>query len=101
MLDDFLGSAADGVHGLHPQHLVGRFQGFVHALGFRHLLNDETASFRCLLVQIGKVGVQLAGENEFVVKTGTVHPQVGLMQPAPMPDRAFFLRQLSSCEIKK
>ena len=58
VLDDFLSSVADGVHGLHPQHLIFRFHLLGHALGFCHLLHNQREAVICLFVQIRKDGVK-------------------------------------------
>lgn len=70
IFDDFLGSVADGIHGTHPNHLVAGFHGFGHALGFLHLLDDAVAPFCCLFIQVGKDGVQSAGQDKTEYSAG-------------------------------
>ena len=50
---------ADGVHGLHPQHLIFSFHGFDHPLSFHHLADNQIRPDDCLFVQIGKNSVKL------------------------------------------
>ena len=77
--DDFLGTAADVVHLLHPLQLIGSFQGFGYALGFLHLPDGQCKLFLGLLVQLGKIAAQLTGQEQLVVPDGMLLFQVHLM----------------------
>ena len=68
MLDDFLGSAADGVHGLHPAYRIGCFQFLRDALGLGHLLDNQAAPFGGLFIQVGQDGIQLPRQKQRLIK---------------------------------
>lgn len=65
-LDGFLGAVGDVVHGLDPLPLRLAFQILGYALGLHHLADDAPVAVLGLLVEVGKVGVQLACQNQVV-----------------------------------
>ena len=67
-LNDFLGPAADGVHGLHPAYRIGCFQFLHDALGLGHLLDNQAAPFSGLFVQVSQDGIQLPGQKQRLIK---------------------------------
>ena len=86
--DDFFSSAHNAVHSLDPFPLRPAFQILGYALGFHHLTNDVPIAFLRLFVQIGKVGVQSARQNQVVQQKGVRFLQICLVQPSPFPDGA-------------
>ena len=78
-LDDFLGPAADGVHGLHPAYRIGCFQFLRDALGLGHLLDNQAAPFGGLFIQVGQDGIQLPRQKQRLIKDRPVSFQVFLM----------------------
>ena len=78
-LDDLLGTVSDTVHPAHPIQLIGCFQGFGHALGFLHLPDGQCKLLLGLLVQLGKIAVQLTGQEQLIILDGMLLLQVRLM----------------------
>ena len=78
-LDDLLGTVSDAVHPAHPIQLIGCFQGFGHALGFLHLPDGQCKLLLGLLVQLGKIAVQLTGQEQLIILDGMLLLQVRLM----------------------
>jgi hypothetical protein len=60
--DNLLGSIADIVHPLHPQHLICGFERFGNALALRHLFYQLKKHSFHLLVGIRKMVIQLAAQ---------------------------------------
>ena len=91
MINDLHCPVPDVVHSLHPQHLILRFELFSYALSLGHLLCQQEHLLRYLFVDVGKVGIQLAADQQFRVQGFALlldMPQVAL---PPNPDGPFFL----------
>lgn len=91
MVYDFHCPVPDVVRLLHPQHLILRFELFVHALPLCHLLCQQEHLLCGLLVDVGKVGIQPAAGQQLRVQgfaLGLDVPQVPL---SPNADKPFFL----------
>ena len=78
-MNNFFGPVANIIHPAHPFQLIGGFQGFGHALGFLHLPDGQRKLFLGLLVQLGKVAAQFAGQEQLVVPDGVLLLQIHLM----------------------
>ena len=99
-LDYFLRTANDAVHGLNPFPLRPTLQIFIHALGPIHLPDDKLAAFLRLLVEVGKIGMQLACQNQVVEQWLVRFLQICPMHPLPLPDGAVItLRQFDSWNV--
>ena len=70
--DNFLGPIVDGVHGAHPLHLVGSFQGFSDALLLHHGFFNDFQPLPAGGVDFLQVGKQLFGDNEIGIQNGSV-----------------------------
>ena len=91
MVYDFHCSVSDVVHLLHPQQLILCFELFGHSLTLCHLFCHQEHLLRCLLVDVGQIGVQPAAGQQLHVQgfaLGLDVPQVSL---TPNPDGPFFL----------
>jgi hypothetical protein len=53
-----------------------------------HLLDDKLATIPHLLIEVGKVGVQFACQNQVVEQKRICFFQVSSVHPPPLPDRA-------------
>ena len=85
------------VHSLYPQHLILDLKLFCDAFTGRHLLNQLKKHCLGLLVQIGKLSVQRAGDLQLCVQCLAVLPEIPQMPLTPSADRTlFFSGQLQS-----
>lgn len=66
--DNFLGPVHDTVHSSDPFPLGLALQILGYTLCGVHLLDDQATAFLCLFVQVGKIGVQFARQNQMVEK---------------------------------
>ena len=80
----------DVVHALYPQHLILRFELFGDTLTLSHLLCQQGHLFLCLLIDVGKVGVQPAAGQQLRVQGFTLLLDVSQVPLAPNPDGSFF-----------
>lgn len=81
------------VHPTDPSHLIDCFQRLSNTLSFHHLLDDGAHHFLCLLVNVGKVAVQLATQQQSVIKGSAVFFEIPLVSLPPMyPQTAVFQR---------
>ena len=80
------------VHPLHPQHLIFRFEGFRNALFFGKPLYQPRKQCFCLLIEVCKVIVQLAGSQQLGIQTDLVFADIPQMSLSPYADmrRSFF-----------
>ena len=86
--DNFLDPVVDGVHGAHPCHLVGSFQGFCYALLLHYGFSMITSrSRRCRFPPSRK---QLFGVDEIGIRNGPAFFEVGTAQPTIFPDMVLF-----------
>lgn len=90
MEDDFLSTIADTVHRFDPCHLMLCFQLLVDALFLSHLLRQQSELLICLDINVSKVAVQLAIENQIGIKHWTVLLDVIQVLPTTDTDSAFF-----------
>ncbi len=97
--NDFHSSAADVVQPLYPQHLVFRFEGFRYALLFGKLLYQPRKHCFCLLVEVCKVIVQLAGGQQLCIQTGRVLANVSQVSLSPNANRPALRFLLSGNQI--
>ena len=81
----------DIIHLANPCHLVGSFQRLGNALDSGYLLNGSVQHFLRLLVNIGKVAVQPAAEQQTGVAGLAVFFDVSQMPLSPQADGLFFL----------
>ena len=99
-LDAFFGAVHNAVHSPDPLPLRPALQVLGHALGGGHLLNEYPAAFFCLLVQVGKVGVQSARQGQVVEQKRVRFLQICPVHPPPLPDGAvIILRQFDSRDV--
>ena len=86
----------DVVHLLHPKHLILSLELFGDALTLGHLLYQLKKHSFCLLVQIGKITVQLAGDLQRCVHRLTVLPEIPQMPLKNKCQWAFVLQRTAS-----
>ena len=84
-LDDFLCPTHNTVHGFDPFPLRPPLQILGYALGNSHLLDDKLATILRLLIEVGRVGVQFARQNQ-VIKQKRVY----FFQICPLHQSSFF-----------
>lgn len=97
--DDFLGPAANAVHGSNPGKLVTGFQFLGNALRCLDLRDDTPQPVIDLLVQIGKIRPEFSRQKLFVVLAGALFLQKRLVHPTPPPNGAAFLKQLQIGDV--
>ena len=81
--DNFLCPVSDTIHSPNPRRRISRFQCFCNALRGLHLLNDPLQLFLSLLVQVGQIGPQFAGQDQVGVLDRMVVLQIVPVYPAP------------------
>lgn len=64
---NFHRTCLDIIHLADPRHLVGSFQRLGNALGVGHLLNDDVQPLLRLVVNIGKVAVQVSAQQQGII----------------------------------
>ena len=64
------------VHPTNPLHLIGGFKMLGYALTLCHLFYEMFEHFLCLLVDIGKIAVQLAAELQIGEQRSSVFSQI-------------------------
>ena len=84
------GSILDVVHPLHPQHLILGLEPLGDALTDGHLFYQLKKQVLRLLVQIGKIIVQLACDLQLCVQRLAVLPEISQMPLSPNVDGALF-----------
>ena len=99
-LDDFLNAAGNAVHSLDPLPLRLPLQIFGYALSFHHLLDDEPITVLRLLVEVGKVDMQLARQGQMIEQKWVRFFQLRPVHPPPFPDRTVIvLRQFNGRDV--
>ena len=83
------------VHPSHPSHLVGGFQRLGNTLRLGHLLSNSVQPFLCLLVNIGKVAVKTATEQQAGIAGLAIFFDVPQVPLAPQADGLF----LGGCSV--
>ena len=91
MIYDLRCPVPDVVHPLHPQHLIPRFEPFGDALTLGHLLCQQEHLIRCLLVDVGKVGIQSAAGQQLRVQGFALRLDLPQVPLPPDADRSFSL----------
>ena len=91
---DLPGTRPDVIHSTNPLHSVFGLELFGDSLGLLHLLYQDFHSFLCLLINFGKIAVQLAAGQQLRVDDLPVLLQVAPVPLPPEPNRLVFtLRQ--------
>ena len=75
----------DVIHPLYQQHLILGLALFRNALTNGRLFYQLKEHILCLLVQIGKITVQLAGELQLRVQRLAVLPEISQVSSPPHP----------------
>ena len=75
----------DVIHPLYPQHLILGLELFRNALTNGRLFYQLKEHILCLLVQIGKITVQLAGALQLRVQRLAVLPEISQVSSPPHP----------------
>lgn len=98
--DDFLCTVADVVHGSDPCQLILRLQALVDAFFLCQLRYKQVEPVSSLSINVSKIAVQLAAENQIGVNDWTVFCEVLLVPSAPDTDGVyFFLRDDQTRQI--
>ena len=82
-----ISSATDTIHSTNPSQLILRFKLFGDTFLFSRLFHNPIKHFRCPIVDLHKVAVQLATEKQSGMQYRTVLHDVPQMLPAPHSDR--------------
>ena len=90
LVHDFGCRCPDIIYPANPCHLVGNFQCLGNALSLGHLPDDDVQPLLRLLVNIGKIAVQAAAEQQAGIAGLAVFPNVPQVPLAPYADRLFF-----------
>ena len=89
----------DVIHLLRPQHLVFRFKRFRYALLFGKLFYQPREHILCLLVNIGKVIVQLTAYQQIGIEYLAMLFQIPQMPLSPYADKSALRLVLSGNQI--
>ena len=88
--NNFLHLGLAVVHQSYPRHLIGRFKRLRNTMPFCCFLDKGFLHFLCLLVNISEVAVQLAAQQQSVIKGWAVFFEIPFVPLTPHADRLFF-----------
>lgn len=83
LVHDFGCRCPDIIYPANPCHLVGNFQCLGNALSLGHLPDDDVQPLLRLLVNIGKIAVQAAAEQQAGIAGLAVFPDVPQVSLTP------------------
>lgn len=89
-IDGFRNRQPEGVHSLHPLHLIVGFQRFGNALTLCPLLHKTVKQLLRLFLNIGKVGMQPAACQKAGIKRLFMLTDIPQMPLPPYADVPFF-----------
>ena len=90
-INDFFNSIPNAIHLFYPFHLIFSIELLRDTLLLCHLFYKLRKHFFCLLVNIGKVAVQTATEQQAGIAGLAIFFDVPQMPLTPQADRLFFL----------
>ena len=98
--DDFLSTAGNTVHTPDPFPLRLTLQIFGHTLVLCHSANEVPIAALCLLIEVGKTGMQLACQNQVIEQKWIRFFQIRSVHPPPLSDRTVIvLRQFNGWNV--